>query len=62
MEHIVQVVKEALPNLRVTLLEPSPFDDVTQAPQPRRDTTPSWFGTASFCGNWRGALRCRWST
>jgi hypothetical protein len=34
MEHIVQVVKEALPNLRVTLLEPSPFDDVTQAPQP----------------------------
>jgi lysophospholipase L1-like esterase len=33
MEHIVQVVKEALPNLRVNLLEPSPFDDVTQAPQ-----------------------------
>jgi lysophospholipase L1-like esterase len=34
MEHIVQVVKQALPDLRVTLLEPSPFDDVTQAPQP----------------------------
>jgi len=34
MEHIVQVVKQALPDLRVTLLEPSPFDDVTAAPQP----------------------------
>jgi lysophospholipase L1-like esterase len=34
MEHIVQTVKPALPNLRVTLLEPSPYDDVTSAPQP----------------------------
>ena len=33
MEHILQVVKEAFPNLRVTLLEPSPYDDVTQEPQ-----------------------------
>jgi lysophospholipase L1-like esterase len=34
MEHIVQTVKQALPTLRITLLEPSPFDDVTAAPQP----------------------------
>ena len=34
MEHIVQTVKQALPNLRITLLEPSPYDDVTEAPQP----------------------------
>ena len=33
MEHILQVVKSAFPNLRVTLLEPSPYDDVTQEPQ-----------------------------
>ena len=32
MEHILQVVKEAFPNLRMTLLEPSPYDDVTQEP------------------------------
>jgi lysophospholipase L1-like esterase len=33
MEHILQVVKDAFPNIRVTLLEPSPYDDVTQEPQ-----------------------------
>jgi lysophospholipase L1-like esterase len=33
MEHILHVVKEAFPNLRVTLLEPSPYDDVTVEPQ-----------------------------
>ena len=33
MEHILQVVKEAFPNLRATLLEPSPYDDVTAEPQ-----------------------------
>jgi lysophospholipase L1-like esterase len=33
MEHILQVVKEAFPNVRVTLLEPSPYDDVTEEPQ-----------------------------
>jgi len=33
MEHILQVVKDAFPNLRVTLLEPSPYDDVTVEPQ-----------------------------
>ncbi|HWB86966.1 MAG TPA: SGNH/GDSL hydrolase family protein [Bryobacteraceae bacterium] len=33
MEHIVQVVKEAFPSLRITLIEPSPYDDVTQPPQ-----------------------------
>ena len=33
MEHILHVVKDAFPNLRVTLLEPSPYDDVTVEPQ-----------------------------
>jgi lysophospholipase L1-like esterase len=33
MEHILQVVKDAFPDLRVTLLEPSPYDDVTVEPQ-----------------------------
>ncbi len=31
-EKMVQMLKEALPNLRMTLLEPSPYDDVTRAP------------------------------
>ena len=32
MNHILAVMKEAFPDLRVTLLEPSPYDDVTEAP------------------------------
>jgi lysophospholipase L1-like esterase len=32
MEHILEVMKTAFPDLRVTLLEPSPYDDVTVAP------------------------------
>ena len=31
--HILSVVKSALPGVRVTLIEPSPFDDVTRPPQ-----------------------------
>jgi lysophospholipase L1-like esterase len=31
-EHIVEKVKQALPHLRLTLIQPSPFDDVTRAP------------------------------
>jgi lysophospholipase L1-like esterase len=31
-EHILDVVGHALPGLRFTLIEPSPFDDVTRAP------------------------------
>jgi len=31
--HIVQSVKDVLPGIRITVLEPSPFDDVTRAPQ-----------------------------
>lgn len=31
-EHILQVMKDAVPGLRFTLLQPSPYDDVTQAP------------------------------
>jgi len=31
-EHILQRVKEALPGVRLTLIQPSPFDDVTRAP------------------------------
>jgi lysophospholipase L1-like esterase len=30
--HIVQSVKDALPGIRITVIEPSPFDDVTRAP------------------------------
>lgn len=33
MEHILQVVKQAFPDIRITLIEPSPYDDVTQQPQ-----------------------------
>jgi lysophospholipase L1-like esterase len=33
MEHILEVTKAAFPDLRVTLLEPSPYDDVTEEPQ-----------------------------
>ena len=29
-EHILSVVRAALPNLRITAIQPSPFDDVTQ--------------------------------
>jgi len=32
MEHILEVMKAAFPGLRVTLLEPSPYDDVTVPP------------------------------
>lgn len=32
-EHIVKTVTEARPGLRLTLIQPSPFDDVTQAPR-----------------------------
>jgi len=31
-EHIVASVKENVPNIRLTLIEPSPFDDVTRKP------------------------------
>ena len=31
-ESIVQTVKSALPGIRVTLIQPSPYDDVTRAP------------------------------
>lgn len=31
-EHIVDKVKQALPGIRFTLIQPSPFDDVTRAP------------------------------
>jgi lysophospholipase L1-like esterase len=30
--HIVQSVKEALPGIRITVIEPSPYDDVTRPP------------------------------
>jgi lysophospholipase L1-like esterase len=30
--HIIQSVKEALPGLRITVIEPSPYDDVTRPP------------------------------
>ena len=32
-ENIVRAVKGAVPNIRLTLIQPSPFDDVTQAPR-----------------------------
>jgi lysophospholipase L1-like esterase len=31
-EHIVKSVKDAIPNLRITVIDPSPYDDVTRAP------------------------------
>ena len=31
-EHIVKSMKDAVPNLRITLINPSPYDDVTRAP------------------------------
>src|SRR5947209_3258786 len=31
-QHIVETVKRALPGIRLTLIQPSPFDDVTRAP------------------------------
>src|SRR5258706_4437023 len=31
-EHLVASVKENLPNIRLTLIQPSPFDDVTRPP------------------------------
>ena len=31
-KHIVQVMKRQLPGLRMTLIQPSPYDDVTRAP------------------------------
>jgi lysophospholipase L1-like esterase len=34
--HIIQSVKEALPGIRITAIEPSPFDDVTASAQFRR--------------------------
>ncbi len=32
-QHLLDTLARALPNLQITLLEPSPFDDVTRAPQ-----------------------------
>jgi len=31
-EHIIDSLKQALPGLRITVIQPSPFDDVTRAP------------------------------
>lgn len=31
-EHILQVMKDAVPGLRITLIQPSPYDDVIQEP------------------------------
>lgn len=31
-EHIVQVLREAIPDLRITVLQPSPYDEVTRPP------------------------------
>ena len=31
-QHLVEAVKAALPGIRLTLIQPSPFDDVTRAP------------------------------
>src|ERR1700689_2555183 len=31
-EHIAKSMKDALPNLRITVIDPSPYDDVTRAP------------------------------
>jgi lysophospholipase L1-like esterase len=30
--HIIQTLKDALPGIRITVIQPSPFDDVTRAP------------------------------
>src|ERR1035441_1625773 len=30
--HIIQSVKEALPGIRITVMQPSPYDDVTRPP------------------------------
>jgi len=32
-QHIIDSVKEALPGIRITAIQPSPFDDVTQPPR-----------------------------
>jgi lysophospholipase L1-like esterase len=31
-QHIIQSVKETLPGIRITVIDPSPYDDVTRAP------------------------------
>lgn len=31
-EHIVKAMKDAIPGLRITVIDPSPYDDVTRAP------------------------------
>jgi lysophospholipase L1-like esterase len=31
-EHIVKSMRDAVPNLRITLIDPSPYDDITRAP------------------------------
>ena len=31
-EHIIEAVRQALPSVRITVIEPSPYDDVTRAP------------------------------
>jgi lysophospholipase L1-like esterase len=31
-EHIIKSVKDAIPGLRITVIDPSPYDDVTRAP------------------------------
>lgn len=32
-EHIIKTVRDALPGVRITVIEPSPYDDVTRPPQ-----------------------------
>src|SRR6266487_2792054 len=32
-QHVIDSVKEALPGIRITVIQPSPFDDVTQPPR-----------------------------
>ncbi len=40
-QHIIDSVKEALPGIRITVIQPSPFDDVTQPPRTPKATRTS---------------------
>ena len=48
--HILDTIKARAPKARVTLLEPSPYDDVTRPEEFQEDTTRFCCGMGSSCG------------
>jgi len=59
-EQIVQQLKRDLPGLRLTLIQPSPYDDVTRTPTFEAATTRCLCATANSSKSWRASRVPAW--